>query len=181
MTKERNILDPHLKIQLKIAAHRRNNQAANSRDQRRNFSLRSSAANRFLSDAAMASSFDENSQTFLSGGKPVQTSVYRMFPGSKSVVTGTDEDGDVADLNKSMTSLFVQNAPNDPRRNYRLVGAIWMDKPKLLTANMPIANPAGMDTDDPAAIVAGEDGLSSMAMESFTQNSFVNCFSCHDT
>jgi len=140
-----------------------------------------SVANQFLKDDAMASSFDEKSQTFLSGGKPVQTSVYRLFRGSKSVGAGVDEDGDVADLNKSMTSLFAQNAPNDPRRNYRLVGAIWMDKPQLFTTKMPIANPAGMDTDDPAAIVAGEDGLSSMAMESFTQNSFVNCFSCHDT
>ncbi|WP_426421761.1 hypothetical protein [Bradyrhizobium genosp. A] len=140
-----------------------------------------SAANRFLSDATMASSFDEKSQSFLSDGRPVQTSIYRIFPGSKSVGSGTDEDGDVADLNKSVTSLFAQNAPDDTRRNYRLVGAIWMDKPRLLTTNMPIANPVGMDTDNPAAIVAGEDGLSSMAMESFTQNSFVNCFSCHDT
>lgn len=140
-----------------------------------------SSANQFLKDTTLASAFDEKSQTFLSGGKPVQTSVYRVFPGSKSVGAGTDEDGDVTELNKSMTSLFAQIAPTDPRRNYRLVGAIWMDKPQLLTANMPITNPAGMDTDDPSAIVAGEDGLSSMAMESFTQNSFVNCFSCHDT
>ena len=140
-----------------------------------------SVANHFLKDDAMVASFDEKSQTFLSGGKPVETSVYRLFAGSKSVGTGTDEDGDVTDLNTSMTSLFAQSAPNDPRRNYRLVGAIWMDKPQLLTVDMPIVNPVGMDTDDPAALVAGEDGLSSMAMESFTQNSFVNCFSCHDT
>ncbi|GLR90380.1 hypothetical protein [Bradyrhizobium iriomotense] len=140
-----------------------------------------SVANHFLKDDAMVASFDEKSQTFLSGGKPVETSVYRLFAGSKSVGMGTGEDGDVTDLNTSMTSLFAQSAPNDPRRNYRLVGAIWMDKPQLLTVDMPIVNPADMDTDDPAAIVAGEDGLSSMAMESFTQNSFVNCFSCHDT
>ena len=38
-----------------------------------------------------------------------------------------------------------------------------------------------MSTDDPNTVVAGEDGLSSMAMESFTQDNFVNCFSCHDT
>ncbi|WP_271610877.1 hypothetical protein [Bradyrhizobium sp. CCBAU 21360] len=140
-----------------------------------------SAANQFLTDAIMASSFDERSQTFLSGGNPLQTSIYRMFPGSKSVGAGTDEDEDIVDLNKSMASLFAQNAPNDPRRNYRLVGAIWMDKPERFAPGMKIENPAGMTTDDPAAIVAGEDGLSSMAMESFTQNSFVNCFSCHDT
>ncbi|QOZ66595.1 hypothetical protein WN72_09575 [Bradyrhizobium arachidis] len=140
-----------------------------------------SAANQFLTDAIMASSFDERHRTFLSGGKPLQTSIYRMFPGSKSVGAGMDEDEDIVDLNKSMTSLFAQNAPNDPRRNYRLVGAIWMDKPERFAPGMKIENPAGMTTDDPAAIVAGEDGLSSMAMESFTQNSFVNCFSCHDT
>ena len=80
-----------------------------------------------------------------------------------------------------MMSLFASNAPNDVRRNYQLVEAIWMDKPDRFATNMKIANPSGMSTDDPAAIVAGEDGLSSMAMESFTQNSFSNCFSCHDT
>jgi hypothetical protein len=138
-----------------------------------------SAANQFVPDSKMASSFDAKTQTFQSAGKPLQTSVYRMFPASKS--TDTNEDEDVVDLNKSMTSLFAQNAPNDLRRHYRLVGAIWMDKPDRFAAGIKIENPAGMSTDDPKAIVAGEDGLSSMAMESFTQNSFVNCFSCHDT
>jgi hypothetical protein len=47
--------------------------------------------------------------------------------------------------------------------------------------NKAFRNPPGMSTDDPAAIVVGEDGLSSIAMKSFTQNSFVDCFSCHDT
>ncbi|WP_439402624.1 hypothetical protein ACNJYA_09440 [Bradyrhizobium sp. DASA03068] len=76
-----------------------------------------SAANQFLTEAAMAVAFDEKSQTFTTGGKPIQTSIYRMFAGSKSVGTGTDEDGDIVDLNKSMTALFAKSAPNDARRN----------------------------------------------------------------
>jgi hypothetical protein len=138
-----------------------------------------SEANQFLTDSAMVSAFDQASQTFSGGGKPLQTSIYRIFPASKT--TDAEQDEDVTDLNNSMASLFAANAPNDLRRNYQLVGAIWMDKPDRFAANMSITNPPGLSTDDPMAIVAGEDGLSSMSMESFTQNSFVNCFSCHDT
>jgi hypothetical protein len=138
-----------------------------------------SAANRLATDAAMAASFDEATQSFTANGVALQTSVYRIYPGSKT--TDLKEDDDISDLNNFMASLFVA-APNDARRNYRLVGAIWLDQPeKSFAADKKFANPPSMSTDDPAAIVAGEDGLSSMAMESFTQNSFVNCFSCHDT
>jgi hypothetical protein len=139
-----------------------------------------SAANQFIAEATMASSFDEATQSFTRTGAALQTSIYRIFPGSKT--TEPKEDDDISDLNSSMRSLFASNAPNDVRQNYQLVGAVWLDKPETSFAvNKKFANPAGMSTDDPAAVVAGEDGLSSMAMESFTQNSFVNCFSCHDT
>jgi hypothetical protein len=139
-----------------------------------------SAANRFVAEDAMAAAFDATTQSFRKDGAPLQTSIYRMFPASK--ITNMQEDGELAELNKSMMSLFAANAPGDLRKNYQLVGAIWLDKPEIsFAANRKFANPPGMSTDDPAAIVAGEDGLSSMAMESFTQDSFVNCFSCHDT
>ncbi len=139
-----------------------------------------SEADRFQNEATMASAFDEKSQRFNKGGTTLQTSIYRLFPGSKT--SDINEDDDITDLNKSIQLLFEGNAKSDLRANYRLVGAVWLDKPEVtFAANKKFANPPGTTTDDPGATVAGEDGLSSMAMESFTQNSFVNCFSCHDT
>jgi len=135
-----------------------------------------SLANRFIAEGELSSAFDEATQTFAAH----QTSIYRIFPGSKA--TDKKEDEDIVDLNKSIMSFFKKNSPSDVRQNYQLVGAIWLDKPEVsFSANRRFENPPGMSTDDPVAIVVGEDGLSSMAMESFTQNSFVNCFSCHDT
>lgn len=139
-----------------------------------------SQANQIVGDGALVAAFDSASQSFTKGGNVLQTSIYRRFPGSKQ--TDIAEDGDVTQLNQYMASLFPQLAPNDPRKNYQLVGAIWLDKPEsTFKEGLSFKNPQGMSTDDQNAIVAGEDGLSSMAMESFTQDSFVNCFSCHDT
>jgi hypothetical protein len=56
--------------------------------------------NQFFSEAAMATAFDGATQSFTAGGTPLQTSIYRMFPGSKT--TDTVEDDDVVDLNVSM-------------------------------------------------------------------------------
>jgi hypothetical protein len=145
------------------------------------------------------------------------TSVYRMFPASKSNTTHPDDA--VTSLNHNVEVLFTmmqgQMAPNDKRGNYRLVGAQWMDKPRFFDVNIPIQNdqaspflkdhidrdgdtfktiPAvsiatltkaieDKGSDSPLSILAGEDRMSSTAMESFTQgvNSFPNCFSCHNT
>jgi hypothetical protein len=156
---------------------------------------------------------DEVTQTFTGQ----QTSIYRMFPGSKSNATSTDDD--VASLNSNVAAAFAQSAaalsPADRRMHYALVGATWMDKPALFAQGSSFQNdqtnpllqgdlrtdvsqaderaavlaqgttPAQdlltNGSDSPFSILAGEDRMSSTAMESFTQNSFFNCFSCHNT
>jgi hypothetical protein len=75
---------------------------------------------------------DEAHQSF---PKDQATQVYRVFPGSKA--DQLPPDGAVFSLNSNLNTLF-QNAiaagtidPNDRRQNYRLVAAVWMDKPAL--------------------------------------------------
>jgi hypothetical protein len=126
------------------------------------------------------------------------TSIYRVFPGSKSVDPAIDDD--VAATNDAMTTRFT-TAPRpgalDRRPNYLLVGAVWQDLPdKTFLVNKAMVNdgyyPANSTqaadillngSDSEFSITGGEDRLSSTAMESFTQPSasFPNCFSCHDT
>jgi hypothetical protein len=136
-----------------------------------------------------------------------QTSIYRMFPASKS--HSIDPDAALSSLNFNVGALFDAKASTisrvDKRNFYRQIGSIWMDKPQYFTLNSPIANDlsnplvaqggdaalqqAAQDDlavnggDSPFSILAGEDRLSSTAMESFTQapTSFPNCFSCHNT
>jgi hypothetical protein len=128
--------------------------------------------------------FDEKTQRFAKGGVVLQSSVYRMFPASKS--TSLDEDDDVVAANTSARNLFASSAAGiaDVRRNYQLVGAIWLDNPvRDFHSNVLFQNQPGQSTDADGAMVAGEDRLSSTAMESFTQadDSRPNCFSCHNT
>jgi hypothetical protein len=130
--------------------------------------------------------FDPATQTF----PGQQTSIYRMFPGSKS--NTTDLDDDVTSINEIMRARFARaNLPaSDRRGNYLLVGAIWQDRPdrsfalnKLLVNDDTIPDIIKNGGDSPQSITGGEDRLSSTAMESFTQaaTAFPNCFSCHDT
>jgi hypothetical protein len=138
-----------------------------------------SASNTFT-DAALSAAFNQATQSFATGGAIFQTSIYRLYPASK--LGATDEDDDVVSLNQHMVGDFASGNAADKRANYRLVGATWLDKPEAtFVVNAKLANPSGVGPDDPGAVLVGEDGLSSMAMESFTQDSFVNCFSCHDT
>ena len=141
---------------------------------------------------------DEATQSF--PGR--QTSIYRMFPASKA--NTIDPDDAISSLNHNVEALFARAASagtlarGDQRGNYRLVGALWMDKPEHLRNDSPIQNDEtspfanrpgfiedlqanGSDSD--LSLLAGEDRLSSTAMESFTQapDSFPNCFSCHNT
>jgi hypothetical protein len=152
---------------------------------------------------------DPATQTFTrADGSSAQTSIYRMFPASKSNETEPDEA--ITSLNHNMEALFAQaNLPaSDRRGHYRLVGGQWMDKPAYFRSNFSIQNDrsspfaqdpsmggvgVGLSTfvkaittdgsDSPYSILAGEDRMSSTAMESFTQapDSFNNCFTCHNT
>jgi hypothetical protein len=129
----------------------------------------------------LVSNFDEKTQKF----KPeVQTSVYRAFPASKSPASSPllQEDGDIVDVNSVLVQLFITTSPNlaEKRENYQLVGAVWLDDPEsTFTLNAEFKNQPNQSSDD--GMVAGEDRLSSTAMESFTQTDFPNCFSCHNT
>lgn len=158
-------------------------------------------ANQALPDAELE--LDAAAQTF----PGQQTSIYRMFPASKS--HSIDPDAALSSLNFNVGELFAAKASTlsrvDKRNFYRQIGSVWMDKPQYFALNSPLANDLtnplvaqggdralqqealadlavnGGDSD--FSILAGEDRLSSTAMESFTQapTSFPNCFSCHNT
>jgi hypothetical protein len=159
-------------------------------------------------------------------GNLAQTSIYRMFPASKS--NTIEPDDAINTLNHNLEALWQEYSdqgqlhPDDRRGFYRLVGAQWMDKPAFFTldsqlqnndaspllkpgavledvgqaedralffAEHPGATVTGIDdirlngSDSAFSILAGEDRMSSTAMESFTQapDSFRNCFACHNT
>ena len=157
---------------------------------------RANEANRPIPETQLR--FDEASQSF----PGQQTSIYRMYPASKSHTV--DPDAALTSLNHNVEQLFLKAqqagrlSPRDKRGHYRQVGAQWMDKPAYFTLNSalqndrtsPFASVAGFEDsireeggDSDFSILAGEDRLSSTAMESFTQapDSFANCLSCHNT
>jgi hypothetical protein len=169
--------------------------------------------------------FDSENLLHLAGQKfmnqdmtPQSTSIYRMFPASKS--NTTEPDDAVTSLNHNVEAIFIKATNTnalpgyDKRGFYRLVGAQWMDKPQYFHNDFPIqndaSNPYAQDpgtnadvmaggvgvglkpftdaiaaegSDSPYSILAGEDRMSSVAMESFTQapGNFNNCFTCHNT
>ena len=129
-----------------------------------------------LSGPELVAAFDEATQSFTRTGR-ISTPVYREYPGSNSATADPDED--VEQLNASVWSRF-DSFPDDPRRFYRLVGATWLDRPdRDFAVGRGFMNEAGQGSD--TGPVAGEDALSSLAMESFTQDAYPTCFSCHDT
>jgi hypothetical protein len=74
--------------------------------------------------------FEEKTQSFPNQ----QTSAYRVFPGAKSTTLAPDSA--VFSLNSNINALFKSAIdsklidPNvDKRQHYRLVAAVWMDKP----------------------------------------------------
>lgn len=138
--------------------------------------------NKIPTPAQLAAHWDADKQAFVKGGV-LQTSVYRSYPNSK-VEGDQSEDGDIVSVNNNATTRFADNTiphlEGDKRQFYRLVGAVWFDKPARLQVGVPIQNSPNQTPDDPDATVAGEDGLGSTAMESFTEDVAPNCFSCHD-
>jgi hypothetical protein len=131
--------------------------------------------------------FDVATQTFKTNTTVIQTSIYRLFPASKTNTTEIDDD--IAAINKNIGTLFSNShlAVADRRSHYRLVGAVWIDQTNSFGLNKRIANNdsdpdiIAHGTDSKNSILGGEDALSSVAIESFTQSDSPNCFSCHDT
>jgi hypothetical protein len=79
---------------------------------------------------------DEATQSF--PGQGALSSVYRMFPGSKS--NDLQPDGAVFSLNNNLNAAFSQAIASgaidpkvDKRQNYRLVAAVWLDKPNFFS------------------------------------------------
>lgn len=96
-------------------------------------------ANAAYSDSQLQ--FDEATQSF----ENPPTSVYRMFPGSKSQKLGPDSA--VVSLDANLTALAVKQAAQsggkvDLRLNYHLVAAIWMDKPQFFAVGQTLENDA---------------------------------------
>ena len=99
---------------------------------------------------ASNASISENSlnlvgQKFMDpSGGPQSTSIYRMFPASKSNTTTPDDA--VTSLNHNVEAIFIKaTASNalpgyDKRGYYRLVGAQWMDQPRFFHNDFPIQN-----------------------------------------
>lgn len=110
------------------------------------------------------------------------SNVFRVFPVSKAKPSPDDggkEDGAVLGINRSVQDAFAalaKSGKKDERSNYSLVGAVWLNDPATdFKPDQDFLDVA------PSKGFGGEDSLSSMAMESFTQTTFPNCFSCHDT
>jgi hypothetical protein len=86
--------------------------------------------------------FDEATQSFPTQG--VLESVYRQFPGSKADTLQPDTA--IFSLNSNLNYLYqtgiMQNNINptiDKRFNYRIVAAVWMDKPYFFGTEYPSA------------------------------------------
>lgn len=84
--------------------------------------------------------FDEVTQSF--PGRGVLENVYRMFPESRS--THFEPDTAVFSLNSNLNPLYADaiaagsiNPAVDKRFNYRLVAALWLDKPYFFGTNYP--------------------------------------------
>ncbi len=119
---------------------------------------------------------DEASQKFAH-----PTSVFRVFPGSLSEQSELDEE--LVDMNQSVQDLFAISDPQqtDPRRYYQMIGAVWLDDPGSERPDGIFKANRLFENHSESPIMAGENRLSNMAMESFTQEVKPNCFSCHDT
>lgn len=109
------------------------------------------------------------------------TSVYRVYPAS---VTGSEEeDFGVTTINQNIAKLFDTTDPakTDLRRHYHLTGAVWINEPGSEDADGIFKADRSFENGRKEKVLAGEDALSNLAMESFTQKLQPNCLSCHNT
>jgi hypothetical protein len=97
-------------------------------------------ANKAIAESSL--SLDPATQRFPGS----ETSVYRAFPASKSNSTSADDALTLLNQNvSSMLGQAVQDgtlSASDQRQHYRLVGAIWMDKPALFAVDASLQNDA---------------------------------------
>lgn len=110
-------------------------------------------------------SFDEDSQSFPMQG--AQESVYRQFPGSKADTL--EPDTAVFSLNSNLNYLYASaitantiDPTKDKRFNYRLVAAVWLDKPYFFGTSYPgVPNPSGAP---PQGVTFQNDGTNPMVI-----------------
>ena len=93
---------------------------------------------------------------------------------------GGDNPRGVASLN---ASVHEKLPAGDVRKNYEMIGAVWLDNPLDKDGKMGtfVENKSFSDN-----LLAGATKLSSSTMETFSQNlkdplAVKNCFGCHDT
>jgi hypothetical protein len=96
---------------------------------------------------------DQVAQSF-----PQRTSIYRMYPGSRSHTDSIDPE--IVTLNQSVRALFQHSAASlsasDKRGHYRLVGGLWLDKPEAFALNSALQN----DSSNPFVGIGTDGGIS---------------------
>lgn len=88
-----------------------------------------------------------------------QTSIYRMFPGSKSQQLGPDTA--IISLNQNLAAIAAQQSASgalDVRSNYRIVAAVWMDKPALF----------GLGANGQGISIQNDDGTNPLILDALT-------------
>jgi hypothetical protein len=109
------------------------------------------------------------------------TPIYRAYPASLGETA--EEDQGLKELNQAVADLFTTHDRHgqDPRRHYRMAGAVWLDQPGAQDPNGVFKAGRSFEHSAATPILAGENHLSSVALESFAQHPGYNCFSCHNT
>jgi hypothetical protein len=117
---------------------------------------------------------DDAKQTFSPKSNIVRAFPFSgCFPGQNGDHAITEIDQAVSSLNKNV----LGNLTKDDRRVYSLVGAVWLDEPNNPNSDLAFKENESFDDFQ----LGGENRLSSTSMESMTQTTNPNCFSCHIT
>lgn len=138
-----------------------------------NYILYSGGTSSKNSNLPVKVTFDE-----ITGKLSPSTSVFRYF--ATAHLSNLEEDKGVVSLNESAWKVLREKFPNDPRSKYKLIGAVWLKNgSRDFLLNKTFVDAPG--TPDDKLLVAGENALSNMSMESFTQKVSPSCFNCHKT